>query len=135
MRAGLWPHALDRHPREIDAYVRESGDGTAAFVAEREVEAGLVGFIEVRLRQHADGCSSSPVAYIEGWYVDPDVRRSGVGSALLRAAEQWAADLGVTEMASDCQLENEIGQRAHAANCFQEVGRVVQYRKPIGGTV
>ena len=35
----------------------------------------------------ADGCTTHPVGYVEGWYVDPDVRRKGVGKALVAAAE------------------------------------------------
>lgn len=27
----------------------------------------------------ADGCESSPVAFLEGWYVDADTRGKGVG--------------------------------------------------------
>ncbi len=135
MRALLWPHAIERHPREIEAFLRSAGDANAAFVAEREGERGLTGFLEVRLRSHADGCSSSPIAYVEGWYVDPELCRSGVGSELLAAAERWAESLGVTEMASDSGVENTLGQRAHVANGFQEVGRVVQYRKRLRGAV
>ena len=42
----------------------------------------------------AHGCQSSPVGYIEAWYVDPDVRRQGYGHALLAAAEGWAVEQG-----------------------------------------
>jgi aminoglycoside 6'-N-acetyltransferase I len=91
----------------------------------------LAGFIEVRLREYADGCSSSPVAFIEGWYVDRGLRGRGIGAALVGAAEDWAKSLGLSEIASDSELDNELGQSAHAALGFQEVGRVVQFRKPL----
>ncbi|MGH7621450.1 MAG: GNAT family N-acetyltransferase, partial [Gemmatimonadaceae bacterium] len=58
----------------------------AVFVAERP-EGGLAGFVEAGARAYADGCETSPVGYLEAWYVDPDVRRSGVGHALVAAAE------------------------------------------------
>jgi len=44
----------------------------------------------VGVRNYAEGCETSPVAFIEGWYVDPDVRQSGLGGKLIDAAENWA---------------------------------------------
>ena len=133
MRSALWPHGVSEHPHEIDAYLGDSAKGSAVFVAENP-SGSLSGFLEARLRNYADGCSTSPVAYIEGWYVDPEVRRSGVGSALLDAAESWGRSLGLTEMASDSDLGTDLGQQAHFARGFQEVGRVVQFRKVLKGT-
>src|SRR3954465_14127098 len=77
------------------------------FVAERD-DGSIAGFVEVGSRPYADGCDTSPVGYIEAWYVDPDARRSGYGRALLDAAEQWARGRGYQEMASDALLDNEI---------------------------
>jgi aminoglycoside 6'-N-acetyltransferase I len=98
------------------------------FVAERE-DGSVAGFVEVGARPYADGCDTSPVAYIEAWYVDPDVRRSGVGRALLAAAEEWARGRGYREMASDSGLDNAISHAAHRRAGYEEVDRVVQYRK------
>jgi aminoglycoside 6'-N-acetyltransferase I len=77
----------------------------------------------------ADSCETSPVAYLEGWYVDEDLRRQGVGTALVRAAETWARSKGLKELASDMQLANADSQLAHAALGFIEVERLVAYRK------
>ncbi len=77
----------------------------------------------------AESCESSPVASLEGWYVDPDVRRHGVGAALVRAAEVWARTKGLKELASDTELANTDSQLAHAAVGFVEVERLVAYRK------
>jgi hypothetical protein len=38
----------------------------AVFVADRG-NGGLGGFLELGQRSLADGCDSSPVAYVEGW--------------------------------------------------------------------
>lgn len=83
-------------------------------------------------RPYADGCATSPVGYIEAWYVDPDVRRSGFGRALLAAAETWARDRGYHAMASDALLDNEISHAAHRRAGCEEVDRVVQFRKDLG---
>ena len=47
----------------------------------------LVGFVEVALRDWAEGCSTRPVGYIEAWYVEPSHRRLGIGRTLIEAAE------------------------------------------------
>ena len=42
---------------------------------------------EASVRPLADGCTTQPVGYIKGWFVDSDVRRQGVGRKLVEAAE------------------------------------------------
>ena len=119
-------------PDDIAAGMREfrrRSDGEV-FVAERE-DGSLAGFVEVGARPYADGCESSPVGYIEAWYVDEAVRRSGYGRALLAAAEDWARARGYQEMASDARLDNEVSHAAHRHSGYDEVDRVVQYRKSL----
>ena len=84
-----------------------------------------------RLREYAEGCNSSPVGFVEGWYVDPEARRSGVGRRLVEAAEDWAREAGCTEMASDSLIDNDEGHRAHEAIGFTEVERLVCFRKSL----
>jgi aminoglycoside 6'-N-acetyltransferase I len=102
----------------------------AVFIAERH-DGSVCGYVEVGSRAYADGCSSSPVGYIEGWYVDPDVRRSGYGRALLAAAETWARERGYTEMASDARLGNTVSLEAHVRSGYAVVDRIVQFQKPL----
>jgi aminoglycoside 6'-N-acetyltransferase I len=89
----------------------------------------VVGFAEVDLRARADGCRTRPVGYMEGWYVVPEERRRGVGRALFRAAEEWARKQGCTEMASDTMVGNELGESAHKALGYEEVDRLILFRK------
>jgi aminoglycoside 6'-N-acetyltransferase I len=101
-------------------FVAEVSDGT------------LAGFLETRLRSHADGCDEShPVGYVEGWYVSEGWRRQGIGSDLLRAAEDWARRQGCKEMASDTRIDNLVSQRAHEALGFEVAERSVLYRKKL----
>ncbi len=104
------------------------------FVAERS-DNSLAGFVEVGTRPYADGCDTSPVGYVEAWYVDPDVRRSGYGRALLAAAEDWARGRGYREIASDALLDNQVSHAAHRRAGYEEVGRVVQFRKVLTDNV
>jgi aminoglycoside 6'-N-acetyltransferase I len=94
-----------------------------------ENDGAIVGMLELSLRPYADGCESSPVPFIEAWYVGPEARRRGVGGSLVRAAEQWALENGYREMASDALLDNTESERAHKAVGFEEVERAIRFRK------
>jgi aminoglycoside 6'-N-acetyltransferase I len=130
----LWPNApYSLHLRETQATLAGEPRSTmplVIFVAERE--GTVVGFIEVGLRSHADGCSPvRPVGFVEGWFVDEKHREHGVGKALMAAAEAWAREQGCTEMASDTWISAEVSQRAHEALGFEVVDRCVNYRKSL----
>jgi aminoglycoside 6'-N-acetyltransferase I len=128
MRLELWPED-SRAGHESGMAEWRGRPDTIVLVAERADAEGLAGFAEVGMRPYADGCDTHPVAYLEGWYVDADARRQGVGSALIRAAEGWARQQGYREFASDALFNNLISQQAHEALGFQEVERAVLYRK------
>lgn len=102
----------------------------AGFVA-KLAGRGAVGICEVALRDHAEGCTTSPVAFLEGWFVRGDSRRMGVGRALVAAATAWAATRGCREFASDTEIGDQPALAAHLALGFQEVARVVCLRRPI----
>jgi aminoglycoside 6'-N-acetyltransferase I len=130
MRRSLWPELMEVDDVE-DASKWLARPDAIVIVAERSADAGLTGFIEMGARPYADGCDTSPVAFLEGWYVDEDARRMGVGTALVRAGEEWARQHGYRELASDALLENTTSHLAHTALGFSEVERVVQYRKEL----
>jgi aminoglycoside 6'-N-acetyltransferase I len=105
--------------------------GETVLVVERE-EGGLGGAVIHALRPWAEGCESMPVPYIEGWYVTPDLRRTGVGRALIAAVEEWARSNGFTELGSDVELDNDVSLRAHEALGFEPTLRVQFFRKKLG---
>ncbi len=88
----------------------------------------LAGFIVIGSRNYAEGCESTPVAFLGGWYVDPDARRSGLGRSLVGAAENWAVTNSYTEIASDTELDNEISLQDHLALGFEKVERQICFR-------
>ena len=68
---------------------------------------------------------------LEGWFVDAAHRRSGVGAALVRAAEAWGRAQGCTEFASDADPANAVSIDAHLALGFEDTGLVRCFRKSL----
>jgi aminoglycoside 6'-N-acetyltransferase I len=130
MDQALFPDNESLDDVEADMRALLARPDAAVFIAERS-DGSVCGYVEVGARAYADGCGSSPVGYIEAWYVDPDVRRSGYGRALLEAAEAWARGCGYTEMASDARLDNIISINAHENSGYQVIDRIVQFRKAL----
>jgi aminoglycoside 6'-N-acetyltransferase I len=128
MRCALWPESTpSEQEAEACALISgETGSGLPSTLLVAENKREVVGFAEVGLRSHADGCDPTrPVGFLEGWYVQPEARRSGVGRMLVRAAERWARANGAVEMASDTWIDSEVSIQAHASVGFEEVYRNV----------
>ena len=131
---GLYPGTVvSDHAPSMDAYLTgrpvEELVPAAVFVVERSDET-VGGFLELSVRNYAEGCAG-PAPYVESWYVDEDLRRSGAGRALMDAAEQWARAHGYAEIASDALLDNDVSHAAHRALGFEEVERSVHFRKAL----
>ena len=91
-----------------------------------------IGFAQCQLRRdYVEGCSTSPVGFLEGIYVEPSARRLGVAQALLRACEDWARNAGCTEFASDCELPNTDSLAFHLRLGFTEANRIICFIKKL----
>ena len=135
MREALWPNSsAEEHLREVIEILAGKALLTmplVILVAEASNRT-LVGFLEVDLRSHADGCDPvRPVGYLEGWYVAEEHRHRGIGKKLLAAGEDWARSHGCQEIASDTWINNEVSQRVHEALGYEVVDRCVHYRKTL----
>jgi aminoglycoside 6'-N-acetyltransferase I len=129
LRRRLWPHlSAQENAVETGQLLRRGNYAAWIWVDE---DGRAAGFAEAGLRDYAEGCETSPVGYLEGWYVLPERRGLGIGRKLVEAAENWARERGMREMASDAELDNLDSQRAHARLGYSETGRVVSFRKPL----
>jgi aminoglycoside 6'-N-acetyltransferase I len=133
MRARLWPEA-NPHVLAEEARAFSAGSAipglTIVFIAQ-DAAAMPVGFLELSVRAFSDGCDSTPVPHVEGWYVEPQARGRGVGRGLIDSAERWARARGFSEIASDTEIGNETSLRAHMRCGFDEVERLIKFRKPL----
>ncbi len=91
-----------------------------------------IGFAQCSLRNdYVEGTDSSPVGYLEGVFVKEEYRNKGYAKELLLACEKWAKDKGCSEFASDCELTNVNSLKFHLAMGFDEVNRIICFRKDI----
>jgi aminoglycoside 6'-N-acetyltransferase I len=125
MRRDLWPEgSAAEHQAEIDAFFAGPLREPLAVLIASDDSGRTRGFAELSIRAYAEGCQSDRVGYLEGWYVVPEARRSGVGRALIEGAEAWAVERGCPEFASDTLIVNEVSEAAHHALGFEEVEQV-----------
>jgi aminoglycoside 6'-N-acetyltransferase I len=129
LRQGLFDDSTEAEHRQEMAEILAEEVG-CVLVAERP-STRLAGYVYVGSRKYAEGCTASPVAYLEEWFVAADARRQGVGKALIGATEVWARQNGFNELASDTTIDNEISLASHLALGFTEVERQVNFIKKL----
>ena len=109
------------HPESQLVLVADAGNGE------------LIGFLEASIRPFVEDCETDHVGYLEGWYVLPENRQSGVGGELVRNAENWARQKGCSEMASDAEVGNDGSLTAHTRLGYEVTSRLVHLRKELTG--
>jgi aminoglycoside 6'-N-acetyltransferase I len=124
----LWPDTDEAQHRKEMAMMLADSERFAVMVCEKE-QGHLVGFAEVSLREWAEGCLSSPVGYLEGWFVEASYRNSGLGRKIMVASEEWARKRGCKEMASDTDIGNLESEKAHLRLGFQVAARLTAFKK------
>ncbi|MCP5056799.1 MAG: GNAT family N-acetyltransferase [bacterium] len=131
--AGLLAHHGD-HPR----YAAAAAGGAPAslladylghpdgkvFVAEEEGQP--VGLISVALARRPAFFAESLRGHVEHLYVLPEVRRSGLGRALVEAAFGWLRLAGATRVELEVARDNPEGQAFWEALGFEPVTVVLE---------
>lgn len=128
LRERLWPTIASAElAKEMDEILADPEHNVVLVAALPSNE--VVAFVEIAIRDWAEGCSTRPVGYVEAWYVEPEHRKSGLGRRLMAAAERWVLARGCTEMGSDTELDNAVSHAAHLALGYAEVTRLVLFKK------
>jgi len=130
LRKLLWDATSDDDHKSEMLDVLDHFDSQLVLFAEAD-DGRLVGLLEASIRPYVEDCETDHVGYLEGWFVEPEFRKQGVGRELVRQAESWARDHGCTEMASDAEIGNDLSLEAHLNLGYQETSRLVHLRKEL----
>jgi aminoglycoside 6'-N-acetyltransferase I len=130
LRKLLWDEVTDEEQREEMLDIFEHTDTQLVLVVETG-RGNLVGFLEASIRPFVEDCRTDHVGYLEGWFVEPEFRRHGVGRELVRKAENWARGKGCIEMASDSEIDNDLSVKAHSKLGYTETSRLIHWRKEL----
>ena len=127
----LWPECTyEEEYRNAEKLLGSEKD--AVFLG-KTPDGEHMAFIMLSLRyEYVEGTDSAPVGYIEGIYVQPSYRKHGIARMLVETGEEWCRKQGCREMASDAEIRNVDSQAFHEQMGFEEVNRVVCYRKGLG---
>ena len=131
LRKLLWDESSDAEHKAEMLDIYEHKDTQLVLVAQLD-DGRLVGFLEASIRPFVEDCHTDHVGYLEGWFVEEDYRRYGVGRKLVRSAENWARSKGCEEMASDSEIGNDLSLKAHLNLGYEETSRLVHLRKDLG---
>ena len=130
MANALWPQLkVNEHRQEITTMIKKGSKRRGAIASTENF--CLAGFADLGIRAYADGCTSQPVAYLEGIWVDASCRRMGVGEKLLTFLSDWAINEGFSEICSDTSIDNIDSHFAHAGWGFSETSKITNFRKEL----
>lgn len=125
MRKQLWPLSNDGdHLKEMEEILHL--ENSFAWIVFQDGNA--VAFAEVCIRPFANGCENRPVPFLEGIWVDPSLRKQGVGKYLVDFISRWCSQKGYFELGSDSEITNVDSIMAHERWGFEETERVVYFR-------
>ena len=130
LRKSLWDETRDEDHKEEMFDILDHAETQLVLFADSG-GGRLIGFLEASIRPFVEDCETDHVGYLEGWYVEPQFRKRGIGRELVRQAEAWARDRGCTEMASDAELGNDESLSAHQNLGYKETSRLVHLRKEL----
>jgi len=126
MRKGIWLEAPDDYLSFDMDDLLANDDYFVIFACDGDKPIGLT---EAQIRDFAEGCGTSPVGYIEGWFVQEEYRGRSIVGMMTQSAENWIREKGCSEVASDTWLDNEPSIRAHLKMGYTEVERLIHYVK------
>jgi len=128
------PHAFGESLADAQAMPMERWEGRARRLAEGGQAVGFVamegdravGFIGGLVGQYRDGSvhndACHTVTMARAW-VDPQVRRKGIGRALAQAVQSWACDRGAATLEVQVTENNGPASEFYRSLGFADTGR------------
>lgn len=128
LRYLLWPHySIDHHSQDGMRIIESSN--SMSFLLSID-NSKFIGFSDASIRtDYVNGCSHSPVAYLEGIFILDEFRRLGLSNLLLQEVEKWGKSKGCLELASDTSIDNFVSQNMHHKLGFTPTESVIFFKK------
>jgi aminoglycoside 6'-N-acetyltransferase I len=129
MGIDLWPeNNVEELRKEFSALIHSSKDKVLLYIINEKPAA----FIHISIRSdYVEGSNTSPTGYVEGIYVSPHLRRTGISKVLLQEGEAWLKSKGCTQIGSDIEQQNETSYLFHTQVGFKEANRLIAFIKDI----
>lgn len=119
-----WPSA-----RSLLASLIAGPDSTILIA---EADNAIAGFVALKVYsinlEQASRMRARRFVIVENMAVDPVRRRRGIGSALLRAAEEWAARRGIADLQLFVWEFNDAAARFYQSEGYATVHRMMSRR-------
>ena len=97
-----------------------------------EKDGKYAGYMHLSVRSdYVNGTDTSPVVFVEAIYVLPEYRKHGIGREFIEYAERFAQEKGITQLASDCFIDNTMSEAFHKSCGFIEKERVICFVKNV----
>jgi len=125
----LWPECVYDEEYQNCRRIMTKSDETCYLIKSDKQYAA---FIQLSLRHdYVEGTETSPVGYIEGIYVKPEFRKSGLAGQLVQQGEKWVREKGCRQYASDTEIDNQVSISFHKKQGFTEISRLVCFVKDL----
>jgi len=122
----LWPHdTVGKLNRVFDESLRSR---SKAVIVCRDDPQRIIAFMTLSIRKdYVEGATTSPIAYVEGIFVDGTHRRAGIGRGLIDHAVRWAKSHKCSQLASDTEAHNRMSRAFHERVGFSKANQIVCY--------
>lgn len=133
LRTLLWPDCPITETEEaFHSYFTKTRNKKQKILVAGNDAGNLVAFLEGAIRSdYVEGADTSPVGYVEGIFVVTEYRKRGSGQSLVDQFSSWVKSKNITEMGSDCDLDNMDSLHFHIAIGFKEVSRYIHFIKKL----
>ena len=130
MSRKLWK---DFEESELKSLLKETVDqGKYKILMAKLADGQNVGFSMFSIRtDYVEGAKKSPTGYLEGIYVMPEHRKSGVAKEFLQIGEKWCKQKGCIQIGSDTWLNDRESRAFHKKMGFWEEEEIVHFLKNI----
>jgi len=116
MHQQAWPHLFSTQPpsKQDHSHLESEIDSAESKVFVAELDGKLVGFVSIKIvGEQRSHLQPMKYAYVPSLLVAEPNRKSGIGTKLMSAAEQWSKSQGAQEIRLTVWAFNERAMRMY----------------------